>query len=66
MTQPFNTLREAALALINNPNAKGITPKSASFIGQCCFNQMPLTDAQEAWFQTLLRKNDLPPFGGAQ
>jgi hypothetical protein len=65
MTQPFRTVRAAALALLNKDQPKGCTRKAASFLGQCALDPTPLTDPQADWLEALLRKNDLPPFGGA-
>jgi hypothetical protein len=60
MSGPFRAPRDAALALLNDPNAR-LTRKAGSFLGQCAVDPVPLTDAQREWLDTLLDRAGLPP-----
>lgn len=51
--------REAALALLNDPEAK-LSRKAGSFLGQCVVDDTPLTDKQRDWISTLLDRAGLP------
>lgn len=58
----FPTHRDAALALLNaDPRDTRLTRKAGSFLGQCCADPMPLSDAQFEWLETLLERAGLPP-----
>lgn len=59
MNTPFQTQRAAALALLNDPDAR-LTRKAGSFLGQCVVDPMPLSEAQEDWLATLLERAGLP------
>jgi len=62
MSAAFSTHREAALALLNgDPRTVRLTRKAGSFLGQCCADPTPLSDAQEDWLSTLLDRAGLPP-----
>ena len=60
MTAPFNSIRAAARALLNDDQAR-LTRKAGSFLGQLVADPMPLSDAQESWIATLLEKNGFAP-----
>lgn len=60
MSGPFQTQRDAALALLNDPRAR-LTRAAGSFLGQCAVDPLPLTDAQREWLDTLLDRAGLPP-----
>jgi len=62
MSDPFATHREAALALLNGDTR--LTRKAGSFLGQCCVDPTPLTEAQCGWLETLLDRAGLPSFEG--
>ena len=62
MSSPFQTHRDAALALLNGGSR--LTRKAGSFLGQCCVDPLPLTDAQADWLATLLERAGLPPLEG--
>ena len=47
-----DTLRAAALAILNTPDVKH-TRKSGSFLGQCVVDETPLSDKQVDWFLKL-------------
>jgi len=65
MNAPFETVRARALALLNS-DAR-LTRKAGSFLGQCCVDPTPLSEAQSDWLNTLLERNSLPALnGGAQ
>lgn len=59
MAEPFQTPRDAALALLNGGTQ--LTRKAGSFLGQCCSDSTPLTPAQSSWLATLLERARLPP-----
>ena len=59
MTAPFNTQRDAALALLNS-DAR-LTRKAGSFLGQLAVDPTPLSPAQASWLATLLERAGLPP-----
>jgi hypothetical protein len=62
MSAPFTTHREAALALLSTePGTIRLTRKAGSFLGQCCADPTPLSEAQEDWLATLLERAGLPP-----
>jgi hypothetical protein len=60
MSAPFATQREAALALLNDPDVR-LTRKAGSFCGQLCVDPTPMTNAQRDWLDTLLDRAGLPP-----
>jgi hypothetical protein len=62
MSVPFQTHRDAALALLNASDR--LTRKAGSFLGQCCVDPMPLSEAQHSWLSTLLERAGLPPLEG--
>ncbi len=57
--QPFDTPRAAALALLNQGGR--LSRKAGSFLGQCCADPTPLSEAQREWLATLLSRAELPP-----
>ena len=59
----FTSHRVAALALLNDPNAK-LTRKTGSFLGQCAVDDAPLSDKQSDWLATLLERAGLPAMEG--
>jgi hypothetical protein len=59
MSAPFQTQREAALAVLNAGGR--LTRKAGSFLGQCAVDPTPLTEAQASWMATLLERAGLPP-----
>ena len=59
MSTPFETLRGAALALLNGPGR--LTRKAGQFLGQCVADPTPLSEAQRDWLNKLLDRNGLPP-----
>ena len=65
MTQPFTSKRAAALALLNlagRPEAKGLSKRSGSFLGQLAAEPPEsLSPAQADWLAGLLERNNLPP-----
>lgn len=62
MSAPFASHREAALALLNgDPRQARLTRKAGSFLGQLCTDTTPLSDAQQDWLDTLLKRAGLPP-----
>lgn len=65
MSTPFPTHREAALGLINDPDAK-LTRKAGSFLGQLCADDRPLSPRQSEWLATLLERAGLPPLYGGK
>lgn len=56
---PFDTPREAALALLNE--GRGRTRKAGAFLGQMVVDRTPLTPAQINWLSGLLERAELPP-----
>lgn len=50
----FPEQRRVALAILNS-EAK-LTRKAASFAGQCCADDTPLSDKQTEWFLTLAER----------
>lgn len=58
MSGPFQTPREAALALLNG-NSR-LTRKSGSFLGQLCVDPTPMSAAQSGWLASLLDRANLP------
>lgn len=63
MSAPFQSHRDAALALLNGDNR--LTRKAGSFLGQCAVDANPLSDAQREWLDTLLERAGLPELGEA-
>ena len=59
MNGPFETQREAALALLNSGTR--LSRKAGSFCGQLCVDPAPMSDAQRDWLDTLLDRAGLPP-----
>ena len=62
MNAPFATVRARALGLLNS-DAR-LTRKAGAFLGQCCVDPTPLSEAQADWLETLLARNSLPPLDG--
>jgi hypothetical protein len=62
MSAPFQSHREAALALLNHGGP--LTRKAGSFLGQLIVDPTPMTAAQRSWLDTLLERAGLPPFAG--
>jgi|GEM_PF-660380 len=55
---PFESHREAALALLNGSSR--LTRKAGSFLGQLAVDPTPMSDAQADWLATLLERASLP------
>lgn len=64
MSAPFQTQREAALALLNS--GARLTRKAGQFLGQVAVDPTPLSDAQRDWIDTLLTRAELPALGDGQ
>lgn len=62
MSAPFARVRAAALALLNNPEAR-LTRKAGQFLGQVCVDEAPLSEAQAEWLECLLDRNGYPGLG---
>lgn len=60
MTEPFQTIRQAALALLND-DGHSLNRKCGQFIGQLAVDPSPLSAAQAKWLGSLLEKAGLPP-----
>ena len=58
--------RDAALALLNGEDR--LTRAAGSFLGQLVVDPTPLTEKQNSWLATLLKRAGLPPLaaGGGQ
>jgi hypothetical protein len=63
-SEPFQTHRDAALALLNL--GERLTRKAGSFLGQCVVDPAPLSLAQMDWLATLLERAGLPPLEGGE
>ncbi|APZ97342.1 hypothetical protein BWQ93_01670 [Sphingopyxis sp. QXT-31] len=63
MSAAFPTVRAAALALLNDPEAK-LNWRNGSFLGQCCCADRPLSMKQRDWLALLLERNGHPPLAG--
>ena len=63
---PFIEHGEAAFAILIafREGRVTLTRKAASFTSECLVDDMPLSEKQEAWLQTILIKAGLPPFVG--
>jgi len=57
-SSPFDSHREAALALLNGSSR--LTRKAGSFLGQLVVDPAPLSDAQFDWLESLLERASLP------
>ena len=57
--EPFQTQRDAALALLNQGGR--LTRKAGSFLGQLAVDDTPMSEAQAGWLGTLLERAGLPP-----
>jgi hypothetical protein len=62
MSAPYEAVRASALALLNS-HAR-LSRKAGSFLGQCCVDPTPLSEAQADWLETLLERNSLPALDG--
>ncbi len=67
MTEPYLSIRQAALALLND-DAHTLNRKCGQFVGQLAVDSSPLSAAQAKWLESLLEKAGLPPLatGGEQ
>lgn len=57
--RPFDTVRAAALAVLND-RADGLTWKAGAFLGQCCVADRGLSEKQRSWLASILARADLP------
>lgn len=58
-SSPFETPRAAALALLAVSDRW--SRRTAGFLGHITVAQEPLTDKQQTWLESLLKKAGLPP-----
>ena len=56
--RPFESHREAALALLNNTQL--LSRKAGQFLGQLAVDPTPMSDAQASWMNKLLERAGLP------
>lgn len=56
---PFDTVRAAALAVLND-HPDGLTWKAGAFLGQCCVADRDLSEKQRSWLASILARADLP------
>jgi hypothetical protein len=61
MSEPFNSPRQAALALLSLAPYPQINAKTGGFLGQVAAAEFPLTPKQVTWLEGLLKRADLPP-----
>lgn len=57
--RPFQTVRAAALAVLND-HADGRTWKEGAFLGQCCVADRDLSGKQRSWLGSILARAGLP------
>lgn len=58
MDRPFQSVRTAALALLNGDGR--LSRKAGQFLGQIAVDDTPLSEAQFSWLATLLERAGLP------
>lgn len=63
VTAPYPTVRAAALAVLNDPDAK-VNWFVGSFLGQCCCARRPLSEKQRDWLTLILERAGHPPLAG--
>ncbi|GAA0862441.1 hypothetical protein GCM10009115_09110 [Sphingopyxis soli] len=59
LPQPFQSVRAAALAVLND-HADGLTWKAGAFLGQCCVADRDLSEKQRSWLGSILARAGLP------
>lgn len=60
---PYQSVRAAALDVLTNHH-EAQTWKTASFLGQCCCADRPLSERQRKWLKQILERHSLPPLAG--
>lgn len=64
MADPFQTVREAALALLNA--GVDLKQNEGQFLGGIAFATGDLTEKQERWLAILLQRHGLPALAGGE